>query len=161
MDGDIDLVADCFARVGVGAGDVAELRGVERGSEARGWHAEHGIYVVLECREAFRHLFDALCPLAAGAFSSMSMPTPCEYIGMASRNGPPSSVQTGGRYLTGQIPERDIDAADGGDVRHVGVHQRRQVVEVNLDGQRILADEQALMVSMRARAIGPVEPASP
>ena len=42
--------------------------------------------------------------------------------------------------FAGQVPERDIDAADGGDVRHVGVHQGRQVLEVNLDGQWILAD---------------------
>ena len=43
--------------------------------------------------------------------------------------------------LPGQIPERDVDPTDRRNVRHVRMHERHHVREVEFDGKRILTDE--------------------
>src|SRR2546430_11590586 len=42
--------------------------------------------------------------------------------------------------LPRQVPQCQVDAADGRNVRHVRMHQRGHIVEVHLDRQRVLPD---------------------
>ena len=46
--------------------------------------------------------------------------------------------------LACEIPEGDVDSAGGGNVRDVVVHQRRHLLPVNADVERIFAEEERL-----------------
>lgn len=46
--------------------------------------------------------------------------------------------------LSGQVPERHVDASDRRDVRQVGVYHRGHGVEMAFDGERVVSDEEGL-----------------
>ena len=70
---------------------------------------------------------------------------PCEYH--TDRFAEGAAKQSGDREsgdFAGNIPKGDIDAADGWDARHVGVHERGHILKVDLNRKSVLADEQRL-----------------
>src|SRR5262249_11981795 len=95
VDRDIDLLAHRFPRVGVGSPHVAQLRAVQRVCESRRGDPQHRVDIIFERGEPSGICLMRCAQSRHDAASSMFTQMPCEYIGMASRNGPPSSAETG------------------------------------------------------------------
>ena len=106
-------------------------------------HAQHRVDAVLERGESLRHFLDALRPIAAGGLvEHVEADAVRVHRDRVAKRAAQQRADRRADDFAGQVPQRHVDAADGGDVRHVGVHQRGHVLEVNFDRQRILADQQ-------------------
>ena len=96
MRGNVNLVSDGLTAIGVRARHLAQLRPVKRSCEAGGRNAEDGSMLFLKALKP-----SGICLMRCAQprhedLSSMSRPMPWQYIGMASRNGPPSPVDCRG-----------------------------------------------------------------
>ena len=79
---------------------------------------------------------------------------PWEYIWIGVAEGAAEQRMSHGQSgdLAGDVPEGHVDAAHGGDVGHVGMHERGEVEEMLFDGEGVLADQAGAEPALQAGA---------
>ncbi len=142
---DVDAVTHSFACILVRRADHAQLLRGQCLRKDAGGHAEHLMQVVLVDGEALGPRADAFCPVLAARLVQhvhvLAMRVHGDRLAKAAAQQHGHGLL---QQLARQIPERNVDAADGGDVADVVVHQRGHALPVHADVERVLAQEQRL-----------------
>ena len=145
VNSDVDVIADGLAGVVVAGADGADLLGGEGVGELTGVDAEDLMDVVLVDGEAFGTGVDAGCPVLAGGLVEHVEVFAVGVHGNGLAEAAAEELPGGAvEDLAGEVPEGYVDATGGGDVADVVVHEVGHVLEVDLDGEGVLADEEWL-----------------